>query len=169
MDYLQARSYMTLTSHVNHCLRYPCSISLFFLLTTSLPTPRLLHSGAKIASDTTVPGDCGSDHTPVLTTVRIKSDKVIMCRRPKWKLDKENVPLWKESIQPQEAAPASIEKEADNFSELLTEPAAHIFGKTKGSQKAKYSKLWWTLKCAKGWHKEEEPRRWCGEDQLPLM
>ena len=82
-------------------------------------------------SETTLMGDSGSDHDPVLTTIRVKPDKIIRSRRPKWKLKEKNWPLWKKNVPPQVIAPTSLEEEANNFGKLLTKAADFAFGKTK--------------------------------------
>ena len=91
-------------------------------LDLSLSSNNLIH-----VSETKLLGDSGSDHTPVLTTIRIKPDKIIRTRRPKWKIKREKVPLWKEKILPQRAAPTSLEEEAKNFEKLLTKPAEKVW------------------------------------------
>ena len=100
-------------------------------------------------SDTTLLGDSGSDHDPVLTTVRIKPDKIVRRRRPKWKLKEDKWPIWKSNVPPQQVAPSSLEEEAKNFGELLTKAAETAFGKTKGHQRTKFSKPWWSPECSK--------------------
>ena len=100
-------------------------------------------------SETKLLGDSGSDHTPVLINISIKPDKIIRNRRPKWKLNREKVPLWKDKVLPQRAAPTSLEEEVTNFNNLLTKPAEVVFGKSRGNQKSKYNKPWWTTECAR--------------------
>ena len=100
-------------------------------------------------SETKLLGDSGSDHDPVLTIIDIKPDKFLRKRRPKWKIKENNWEKWKDNIPSQRVAPESIEEEASNFGELLTKAANKAFGKTKGKQKTKFSKPWWTADCAK--------------------
>ena len=89
----------------------------------------------------------GSDHTPVLITVRVKPDKVIRSRRPKWKIKDANWSNWKSQVPPQEVISESIEAEAVNLSSAITDTAERTFGKTKGIANPKFSKPWWTAEC----------------------
>ena len=100
-------------------------------------------------SDTKLLGDSGSDHDPVLTTVSLKPDKILRNRRPKWKIKDNKWKLWKDNVPAQQVAPTSLEEEAKNFGEMLTKAANTAFGKTKGHQKSKFSKPWWSAECAK--------------------
>ena len=99
--------------------------------------------------ETTLLGDSGSDHTPVLTTVRLRPDKKIRKRRRKWKLNETSWDTWKTKVDPQTTLPENINEEATNLSSKLTKAAESTFGKTKGLVKAKFSKPWWTAECAK--------------------
>ena len=100
-------------------------------------------------SETALMGDLGSDHTPVMITVRVKPDKKIRTRRPKWKLKDASWSHWKNQVPPQVIIPDTIEAEADNLSATITNTAERIFGKTKNTVKTKFSKPWWTAECAK--------------------
>ena len=42
-----------------------------------------------------------------------------------------------------------MEEEAHNFGKLLTSAADTAFGKTRGAQRAKFSRPWWSAECAK--------------------
>ena len=113
-------------------------------LDLSLCSNNLIH-----ISETSLLKDLGSDHTPVLTTVRVKPDMCTRKRRPKWKISDAIWSYWKASVPPQDAAPAPVEEEAYNFSTNITKTADRIFGKSKGLVKNKYSKPWWNAECAK--------------------
>ena len=93
--------------------------------------------------------DLGSDHTPVLTTVRVKPEKFIKKRRPKWKLKGAIWSYWKTQVPPQDTFFDTVEEEAKNLSKTITDTAERTFGKSKGFVKPKYSKPWWTAECAR--------------------
>ena len=94
--------------------------------------------------------DIGSDHYPVLITVSIKPSITKFKARSRWKFETGDWGTWKKHLgEPVDyAAINSVEVSSNAFAARLTNASLICFKSTKETVTPRYSKPWWTEKCA---------------------
>ena len=137
--------------------------SITLLTPTSLPTYYNINSGNFSTLDLTFVAaqiypisqfvlgkDIGSDHYPVMITIAIKPSITKFKARKRWKFETGSWDHWSKQQPAVEKHDINLNfsDSCNNFVKCLIETSAVCFKQTKEEVTPRYSKPWWTPRCA---------------------